>query len=271
MKLNALSMMIAAGAMAAAGSTASAQLLLQDLNSSADFSLNTQAGQHSWRVDGIEHMFQQWFWTRADGDQFERSLDALALVGVQVTDTNPFVDPRPDTFDALYRDPRFDVELNVTLRGGTAGSNRSDLGEQIRITNTTNTFLPFHFFQYVDLDLNNSIADTVVQITGGNTARQADGIFGVSETVVTPMPSHYETNFYPITLGSLNDAGPTVLNDNAGPLGPGDLTWAFQWDFNIAPGQSVLISKDKSIVPAPGSAALLALGGLAAARRRRRA
>jgi hypothetical protein len=257
-------------AVVAAGSTASAQLVLQDGNSSADFSLNTQAGQHSWVVDGVNHMYQQWFWYRAGSDQFERSLDSLAIVGVQVTDTNPFVDPRPDTLDALYRDPRFDTELNVSLRGGTPGSNRSDIGEQIRITNTTGGFLPFHFFQYVDLDLNGTIPDTQVRITGGNTAVQSDGAFAVSESVVTPMPSHYEVNFYANTLTSLNDGLPTTLNDNPGPLGPGDLTWAFQWDFNLAPGQSVLISKDKSIVPAPASAALLAIGGLAAARRRRR-
>ncbi len=272
MKHRGLSLSLAAGAVALAGTAASGQLVLQDLNSLADFDIHSQVGQHTWAVDGIDHMYQQWFWFRADGDQFERSIDTLPLLGSFTSDTNPFVDPRPDTFDALWRDNanRFDVELNVTLRGSTANSNRSDIAEQIRITNNTGTFLPFHFFQYVDLDLNNTIPDASVQITGGNTANQVDGIFGVSETVVTPLPSHSEVNFYPATLASLNDGAPTTLSDFNGPLGPGDLTWAFQWDFLLAPGQSVLISKDKSIVPAPGSAALLALGGLAMARRRRR-
>ena len=102
MTLKAVALTLAAGAVMVAANAASGQLVLQDLNSSADFSLNTQAGQHSWVVDGTNHMYQQWFWFRAGGYQFERSLDALALVGSQVTDTNPFTDPRPDTFAALY-------------------------------------------------------------------------------------------------------------------------------------------------------------------------
>ena len=161
MKIRGISMVVAAGAALASGSAASGQLVLQDLNSLADFNVNTQAGQHTWLVDGIDHMFQQWFWYRAGGDQFERSIDTIPLIGTQLTDTNFFTDPRPDTLVGLWRDAnlRFNIELTVTLRGSTPNSNRSDLAEQIRITNTTTTILPFHFFQYVDLDLNNTIPD----------------------------------------------------------------------------------------------------------------
>ncbi len=268
-------MSVAAASVLATVAGASAQIVnLSDRNSLARFDVGTQAGQDTWLVDGVDHMYQQWFWVRAGGDQFERSLDTLAPLGLQVTDTNFFSDPAPDTLAAAWREPglaRYDVELNVTLRGASGGSGRSDITEQIRITNNTNTVLPYSFFQYVDLDLNNTIPDASVQILNGERAEQVDenGV-AVSETVLTPLPSRYEVNFYPNTLGSLNDGGVTVLNNNAGPLGPGDLTWAFEWDFNLAPGQSVLISKDKSIVPTPGATTLLALGGMVLARRRRR-
>ena len=263
---------VAAGVISLAAAGASGQIIqLDDLNSTAQFDIGSQAGQFTWLVDGIDHMYQQWFWYRAGGDQAQHSIDTLVPIGNQVTDTNHFTDPRLDTLDALWRDGlgRFDLELNATLRGATPGSNRSDITEQIRITNNTATALPFTFFQYVDLDLNNTIPDTSVQIINGERAEQVDAPFTVSEAILTPLPSRYEVNFYPNTLAALN-GGLYNLNNNAGPLGPGDLTWAFQWDLLIGPGQSVLISKDKSIVPTPGSATLLALGGLALARRRRR-
>ena len=122
----------------------------------------------------------------------------------------------------------------------------------------------------MDLDLNGTPQDSLVRINNGNTAQQFEGPFVASEAVVTTMPSHLETNFYPNTLNSLNDGLPTTLNDYAGPLGPGDLTWAFQWDLLIGPGQSVNISKDKIITPAPGSIALVATAGAFGLRRRRR-
>ena len=108
------------------------------------------------------------------------------------------------------------------------------------------------------------------EILGGNTARQWDDAFPVqfNETVVTPMPSAFEVNTWPTLVNSLNDANPTTLSNFAGPQS-GDMNWAFQWNFTLAPGQSYIISKDKNIaVPAPGVLALLGLG-LVCTRRRR--
>lgn len=259
-----------AASLSSAAALAQPIYTLQDLNSDASYNYGTQAGQFSWHINGVNHMFQQWFWYRAGNDGFERSIDTIPFVGAQLTDTNPFSDPRPDTLSGLFREQRFDLETNFTLRGSAGGTLASDITEQLRITNTTTAPLPFTFFQYVDLDLNGTPADTVAQILNGNTARQSEGQIVASESVVTPQPSAVEVNFFANTLNSLNDGGITNLNNVAGPLGPGDLTWSFQWNFLILPGQSVIISKDKSIVPEPGAMTLLGLGGLVAGRRRRR-
>ena len=58
-----------------------------------------------------------------------------------------------------------------------------------------------------------------------------------------------------------------ALFDAADPAA--DLAWAFRWDFTLEAGDTAQISKLKSIVPTPGAAGLLAMGGLFAARRRR--
>ena len=52
--------------------------------------------------------------------------------------------------------------------------------------------------------------------------------------------------------------------------GPDNLEVAAQYTLTIAPGQSQTLLVFGSIVPAPGAAALLTLGGLLVARRRRR-
>src|SRR5437016_1693719 len=97
---------LAAGFAALVGAAgASAQIFqIDDLNASSRFSLGNQAGQFDWTINGIDHLAQQWFWYRADGDTFERSIDTMALIGANVTDTNPFTDPRPDSLSALYRE-----------------------------------------------------------------------------------------------------------------------------------------------------------------------
>jgi hypothetical protein len=143
------------------------------------------------------------------------------------------------------------------------------MGEQISIFNLTPSPLEFHFFQYADFDL--SAADTAI-FTNSNTVDQTGGGLRLSETVVTPVPSHREAALFPVTLNKLNDGLPTTLSDNAG-AGPGDVTWAYQWDAVIPPSGTFLISKDKhiSLVPEPAAASLLCVAaGLLVARRRKR-
>jgi len=60
----------------------------------------------------------------------------------------------------------------------------------------------------------------------------------------------------------LNDANPDNLNDVAS-AGPGNVTWALQWDTLLLPNQDFIISKDKhlqvQIIPEPSLFALLGI------------
>jgi len=228
-------------------------------------------GHDIWVVDGWNLLRRQWFWYRVDGvggPTGEASLDTLDPAPfVFVTDTDG--DTLSDNLFLRYTSPGqgLTIEVNYNLRGGTAGSRRSDLAETIRIINTATVSQTVHFYQYMDLIL--SAGYDTVEIPWPNTAVQWFGALRASETVVTPVPSHCEVNAAQVILDALDDSLPTTLNDQTGPI-TGDVAWAFQWDVTLAPDGSYLISKDKSLVPEPASVGLLGLGLLGLMARRRR-
>ena len=156
-----------------------------------------------------------------------------------------------------------------------AGSSRENGLEVITINNTSGGSLDFHFFQYADFDLNDTPGGDSAVFANANTVLQSEGALSVSETVITPAASHREIDFYPATRDELNDGVATTLSDTpiGTVVGPGDVTWAFQWDFTVQPGSTFLISKDKRLsgVPEPTACVLLSIGvGLLLAARRKR-
>ena len=250
---------------------------LQDGNSLVHFDTNpantgNRIGMDQWTVNGVNHLFNQWFWYRVGSGGPENRINTLPQTFRQTFDLN--ANGQDDALTIQYNNGSIFMETKFSLQGGTALSGVSDVAEQIKIVNVGNTTLPFHFFQYCDFDLNNDIVDDSASIQNPplfNTAFQIDGPTTIAESVVTPTPSRHEVNIYPTTINLLDDAASYDLNNNSGPLGPGrlDYTWAFQWDFVLAPGASFEISKDKHLAPTPGSAVIL-LGAVAVGSRRRR-
>jgi len=258
-----------------AGSADAAPITIEDGNSWArvwPYAGEDAQGMDIWVVnqpDGtdLNILKQQWFWYRVDGmtaEPGEKPLEAL--------DPEPFVYPSDTDDDGqdenLYLryeslEEGLTVEVNYHLMGGTPGSGRADLEESIHIINTADTAQTVHFFQYSDFIL--SFEEDTVRILWPNTARQWFDAVRMSETVATPVPDGAEVALVPDLLDELNDDAPTTLPPS-GPAGPvtGNVSWAFQWDMTLEPGEGVLVSKDKGIYPTP-EPATLALVGLGAA------
>jgi hypothetical protein len=252
-------------------------LALTDDNSSATFDTASAANNFNWFVDGINQLNQQAFWHRIGPAGPEQSVHTLPI-GVQGTSDANF-DGNPDTLFVRYLGAGYRIETRYSLDGGTPGSGASDMGEQISIINTSNSTLDFHFYQYADFDVNGTAGGDALVFTNPNTVRQFEPGFELTETVVTPVPDHREGAFFNATLVKLSNAGPDNLSD-APPLGvvlgPGDVTWAYQWDFLLPPNSTFQISKDKNLhanppVPEPATGSLLVIAAglfLAGSRKR---
>lgn len=233
-------------------------------NSIVDIDPYNQMGMNSWNVDGQNQMYQQWFWYRV-GSNPESSIDTIATPTVVTTGTSQL--------NSTYVSPQgFSLSINYTLLGGSAGSGQSTVNEAITINNLTASPLDFHFFQYSDYNLGGVDADVVQIGSGFGDALVLSGALSLGEVVITPRANNGEVAPYDQTLVKLNNGTPDSLNGVLGPMGPGDNTFAFQWDFTIAANGSQQISKVKSlqveVVPEPASMVLALLGaGLFASRR----
>ena len=184
-----------------------------------------------------------------------------------------------DTRFVKYDGGSFEIELRFILDGGRPGSGSSDMAELISINNLSGDPLDISFFQYANFDLGGVPAGDTVVFTNPNTVRQSKGLLHLTETVLTPVSSHREADLFPTTLTKLSDGLPTTLSDTpliGTSLGPGDVTWAFQWDVTVSPNSTFQISKDKKLnaipIPEPAGACLLLTGLLfsAALRTRRK-
>jgi len=251
-------------------------ITLVDQNSLAQINIGTGAGSGggmtNWTVDGVNQLSQQWFWYRVGGAGPESPINSISAPS--------FSTPSARSLYVTYNNGSYGVTINYLLTGASFGTRSSDMSESISITNSTASPLTFHFYQYSDFDLAGVSGGDIVQL-----GKNLRGLYNeatitktnnssVSETVLTPGANHGETTNYSATLQKLTDAAPDTLSD-INSFGPGDATWAFEWDLTVNPLSSVGISKDKLLhwepVPEPTALVLFGVaGGSVLLRRNRR-
>jgi hypothetical protein len=241
-------------AMLCVSHSAMAQVQLTDQNAVLNIVTNSSAGMNSWTIDGQNVLDQQWFWYRVGNTGGQSSLDTLPST----------ITVNPSQFVASYTGSTFVVTLTLNLGGSTPGSGSSDLGILINIQNTSPTSaLPFHLFEYSNFTLGGVPGDNVT-FTNANAVVQTGALGSLSETVVTGTsgslsPNHHEADVSPVTLNELTGGTPVTLDDT-NSAGPGDVTWAFEWDPTVNPNRSTSISKDINVlIPEPSSLLLVGM------------
>ncbi len=271
-----LALGMSAGLMATTAAGSILPITLQDGNSA--LTIDTD-GVNNWSVNGQNQLVQQWFWYRLGTSGSASSIDTLGAPTLSGTNSD-------NTTAALtYSNTGLSVKASFLLSGVPSGGN-SDLNETVTITNTSLSSQTISFFQYANFNLTGGSNDSVLfgNSNPPNTVTQTNNAnASMTETIVnvTPTPTwYYEANSAGQTLAEFNNPSFTHLSDTPAS-GPGDETWAYEWDMTIPPGKSVLVSKDLSLnvtgsgaVPEPSTLALLlsaALGLIGCARRRRRA
>lgn len=233
---------------------------LSDNNATATVDVGSSAGMSNWTVQGQDQLFQQWFWYRVGNSGPEAPINTISPALAYATNGTRGL-------STTYSQAQFSVRVEYTLTGGLLGGTKSSIGEIITINNLSLAPLDFHFFQYSDFDLGGDAAGDSVVIgknlfTGlYNTANQIHPLVTFHESVISPGANHAEVGFFPNTLNKLNDLNTDTLNDVTSLTGPGDVNWAFQWDFTINPGASAIINKSKYLeltaIPEPTSFTLL--------------
>ncbi|MBL8059661.1 MAG: PEP-CTERM sorting domain-containing protein [Chthonomonas sp.] len=218
-------------------------------------------GLYDWFTDGTDHLYNQDYFWRV-GNTAEQRQGAIGP-GV-ITQFAPNIANVKFTAAGL-----FSIDITYTLIGGANGSGTSDIGEVVRIRNLTNQALDFHLFEYDDFD--------ILGTAGGDTAFFDGNIVTqfempvVSMVGTVPTANRWQIGPFPGLLNDLNDGVATNLTNGVTPSGPGDMTFAFQWDRTIAANGNFIMSKNKRIETVPEPATMAALGlGLAALARRRR-
>ena len=239
---------------------------LSQNDSSAQIDTASTAGMFNWSVGGVNQLAQQWFWYRVGGSGPEASIDTITLTPL-ITQT------LANKLTTTYANSSISVKTAYTLLA--PGNGTATMSEQITVMNTSATSQDYHFFEYSDFDLGGVFSGQSVQFYNNGSSvyyevKQAGANGSVDETANAPGASSAEVQagYFPTIVNLLNDGLTTTLNNNLS-AGPGDVTYAYQWDATLAPGTSLLISKLIS-VPEPSAMALIASGMLALAWLRRR-
>lgn len=233
---------------------------------------------------GTDHVFSNWWWYRANNDTRERSLASVAgsnPVTRTTTGTNAvsYTGIQPEVTGA-NAGLRFDLQFIVGDLDG-AGGNQGFLWSILTVYNTGSTVATgVNLFHYVDYFFTGEDAGDIVPAgeAGVDGTNRFIRVYDPSDATVPSFGHmlHYgygATGFgvgsFSAVGGQMGDAGVDDFLDFNNATVAGDQSGVLQWSFgDIQPGGS-RTAVSLLAIPAPSTAALLGLGGLVAARRRR--
>jgi len=241
-----------------------ASIVLEDTGLNASMTMDTSVGNATnWTVEGINNLAFRTYFIRigapAVGNPEIAVNDSnLSLAGGIPYDNDFF--PGNEGLSTLYIDPnqRFRIIENTTLVPGLAGSNQSTFTESFKIDNLTQAPLTISVYSFNYYTLLNSPINDAAAIVGPRALNQVYGGAEL-ETSVTVTPTHFQVGDAGAILASLTDGDSTTLNDNPFAAN-GNLGFAFQWDFVIGAGKSVLLGSSTSVtVPEASSTMMLSI------------
>ncbi len=227
-------------------------------------------GMNSWSVDSLNQsqLNQQWFWYSVNGAP-QKTIDQISSATVY-----NFSNPASpiDNIGVIYQNSQLTVQIQYVLSGDGSGSGSADMQEYLSIMNNGGSQINLSFYQYSNFNLFQDNQNSI-NISGGPGAytgalQTASGFGGngIAEVIDAPYANYAEAASAYQTLNALNSGNYYTLNDTTS-AGPGDVTWAFQWNATLNSGDVLNITKDKGlsihIIPEPTTLALFALGGSA--------
>lgn len=215
-------------------------ITLHDGNSVIEIDPTTERGLLSWTVDGINQVFQHWFWLQRPQDTTQTSVDYLSA---------PYRDAYSLSNAVLsFLDQKFTLQIAFGLQGGAPGSHAATLAETLTITNVSAATLSMHVFDYADFDLAGAWTNDSLAFPNSQTAAQTGKGMMVTQ-VVTPVPAAWEGSWYAITLDELDGSSPAHFSDTITPSFPGDQTFAFQWYVTLSPGKGFVLDFSSFLQP----------------------
>jgi MYXO-CTERM domain-containing protein len=220
-----------------------------------------------------DHLFANAWWWRGPGDTREYTFGNAAVAGGP-TSAGAIVGNNLGTldtggYDYTVTNATAGYSFTAALRWTITNPSGSMalVAYSAAITNTGASAIDMSLFAYTDYDVGDSTTNvysfsgdtfTITRPTGGGPTATFQG---------TGSFAHQAGPFGGVPRSLLTDADVDNL-DNTVTGSPGDYTGAFQWNINVAAGGTVMVG-GLMTAPAPGALALLGLGGLVAARRRR--
>ncbi|MDP9175578.1 MAG: PEP-CTERM sorting domain-containing protein [Planctomycetota bacterium] len=264
---------------------------LSDGNATAQFDTTNGTGLNSLLVSGTQEVVSQWFDYRVGAAAgpavpIDSANNGVTQTFISLPGSGPggagFAhNNTTNFFSVTYSSPTggpngvpFSYQVKYTLTGNSPSG--ASISENVNIdNNSSTTALPISMYEYNHFNLNNQQHDTVVLSgTPINTATQTSVLTGASniETAAIPSPSFYQAATGNTLLTEFASPSFTNLSPATTTAGPGDVSWAFEWNPTIPANGSFDISKVRTItVPEPTTlAGAIGAVGLCLARRPRK-